>query len=194
MGGIPMPRTRRWIALGLLLATPLLYAQTTAPATHSTTPHRKSHKAPKPLVLPPLPSGPLLQVPMDQLPPMPAKVGCQGGLLTIAAQNSTLGEILRDVRKLTGASIDIPPGSGGERVVAYLGPGAPRDVLAALLNGTSLNYVMLGSSAEVDDSAKDDEQDSLGHKAGGGQQLVENDARTGAAAAIDETHAGLGKV
>jgi hypothetical protein len=69
-------------------------------------------------------------------------------LLTIAAQNSTLGEILRDVRKLTGASIDIPPGSGGERVVAYLGPGAPRDVLAALLNGTSLNYVMLGSSSD----------------------------------------------
>ena len=148
MGEIPMPRTRRWIALGLLLATPLLYAQTTAPATHSTTPHRKSHKAQKPLVLPPLPSGPLLQVPMDQLPAMPAKVGYQGGLLTIAAQNSTLGEILRDVRKLTGASIDIPPGSGGERVVAYLGPGAPRDVLAALLNGTSLNYVMLGSSSD----------------------------------------------
>ncbi len=143
-----MPRTRRWIALGLLLATPLLYAQTVAPATHSTTPRRKSHKAQKPLVLPPLPSGPLLQVPMDQLPAMPAKVGYQGGLLTIAAQNSTLGEILRDVRKLTGASIDIPPGSGGERVVAYLGPGAPRDVMAALLNGTSLNYVMLGSSAD----------------------------------------------
>jgi hypothetical protein len=85
---------------------------------------------------------------MDQLPAMPAKVGYQGGLLTIAAQNSTLGEILRDVRKLTGASIDIPPGSGAERVVAYLGPGAPRDVLAALLNGTSLNYVMLGSDSD----------------------------------------------
>jgi hypothetical protein len=85
---------------------------------------------------------------MDQLPAMPAKVGYQGGLLTIAAQNSTLGEILRDVRKLTGASIDIPPGSGAERVVAYLGPGAPRDVLAALLNGTSLNYVMLGSGSD----------------------------------------------
>jgi hypothetical protein len=143
-----MPRTRTWIALSLLLAAPLLYAQTAAPAKHPTPPHRKSHKAQKPLVLPPLPSGPLPQVPMDQLPAMPAKVGYQGGLLTIAAQNSTLGEILRDVRKLTGAAIDIPPGSGAERVVAYLGPGAPRDVLAALLNGTSLNYVMLGSSSD----------------------------------------------
>lgn len=142
-----MSRTRRWIAFGLLLATPFLYAQTAAQPTHPTTPRRKSHKL-KPLVLPPLPSGPLPQVPMDQLPAMPAKVGYQGGLLTIAAQNSTLGEILRDVRKLTGASIDIPPGSGAERVVAYLGPGAPRDVLAALLNGSSLNYVMLGSSSD----------------------------------------------
>jgi len=142
-----MPRTLRWIGLGLLLAAPLLLAQTTAPAPHSTTPRRKSHKTQTPLVLPPLPVGPLPQVPMDQLPAAPAKVSYQGGLLTIAAQNSTLGEILRDVRKLTGASIEIPPGSGSERVVAYLGPGAPRDVLATLLNGSSLNYVMLGSSS-----------------------------------------------
>jgi hypothetical protein len=61
-----------------------------------------------------------------------------------------LGEILRDVRKLTGASIDVPPGSAvtSERVIAHLGPGAPRDVLAGLFNGTQFNYVMLGSSSD----------------------------------------------
>ncbi|MGD0791681.1 MAG: hypothetical protein ABR920_07900 [Terriglobales bacterium] len=86
---------------------------------------------------------------MDQIPATPAKVSYQGGLLTISAQNSTLGEILRDVRKLTGASIDVPPGSGvNERVVTHLGPGAPRDVLAGLLNGSAFNYVMLGSSSD----------------------------------------------
>ena len=69
---------------------------------------------------------------MDQIPATPAKVSYQGGLLAISAHNSTLSEILRDVRKLTGASIDIPPGASGERVVADLGPGAPRDVLAAI--------------------------------------------------------------
>ena len=68
----------------------------------------KSHKTQKPVALPPLPSGPLSQLPMDQIPPTPAKVSYQGGLLTISAQNSTLGEILRDVRRLTGASIEIP--------------------------------------------------------------------------------------
>jgi hypothetical protein len=164
-GEILMPRTRRWIALELLLAAPVLLAQTALaqtvvaqtaiaqnavqPAAPTTTPHRKSHKTQTQVVLPPLPSGPLSQLPMDQLPATPAKVSYQGGLLTISAQNSTLGEILRDVRKLTGASIEIPPGSGAnERVVTHLGPGAPRDVLAGLLNGSSFNYVMLGSSSD----------------------------------------------
>jgi hypothetical protein len=150
--------------LGLLLAAPTLLAQAllaqTAPAaspaaaatptsTPTTNTHLRSHKTQKQLVLPPLPSGPLSQLPMDQLPPTPAKVSYQDGLLTISAQNSTLGEILRDVRKLTGASIDIPQGSAAnERVVAQLGPGAPRDVLVGLLNGSSFNYVMLGSNSD----------------------------------------------
>ncbi len=80
---------------------------------------------------------------------MPAKVSFQGGLLSISAQNSTLGEILREVHQLTGASIDIPQGSGAnERVITNLGPGAPRDVLAGLLNGSSYNYVMVGSASD----------------------------------------------
>src|SRR5580658_6557608 len=159
-----MSRRRRGIALGLLLAAPTLLAQAllaqTAPApspaaaatptsTPTTNTHLRSHKTKTQLELLPLPSGPLSQLPMDQLPPTPAKVNFQNGLLTISAQNSTLGEILRDVRKLTGATIDIPAGSGAtERVVAHLGPGAPRDVLAVLLNGSSFNYVMIGSSSD----------------------------------------------
>jgi len=101
------------------------------------------------MVLPPLPSGPLTQLPMEQIPATPAKVSFQGGLLTISAENSSLGEILRDVRKLTGASIEIPQGSAGanERVVTHIGPGSPRDVLAVLLNGSSYNYVMVGSNS-----------------------------------------------
>ncbi len=95
-----------------------------------------------------MPNGPLSQLPMDQIPPTPAKVTFQDGLLTISAQNSTLGEILRDVRKLTGASIEIPANGANERVVTHIGPGAPRDVLAVLLNGSSFNYVMVGSSSD----------------------------------------------
>jgi len=86
---------------------------------------------------------------MDQIPATKASVIFEGGLLTISAQNSTLGEILRDVRRLTGASIEIPPGNAvSERVVTHLGPGAPRDVMAGLLNGSSFDYVMLGSNSD----------------------------------------------
>ncbi len=131
-------------------ASPTAAPAVSAAAEPSTPPHPKTHKVQKELVLPPLPSGPLPQMPMDQIPATPAKVNFQNGLLTISAQNSTLGEILRDVRKLTGATIDIPAGSGAsERVVAHLGPGAPRDVLAVLLNGSSFNYVMIGSSTDL---------------------------------------------
>ena len=78
---------------------------------------------------------------------MPPHVSYQDGLLTIVAQNSTLADILREVRKRTGASIDVPA-NATERVVARLGPGPSRDVLASLLNGSAFNYVMLGSASD----------------------------------------------
>ncbi len=147
--------TCRWMFWGLLWAAPALLAQsapdqTAAPDPASaTTPPSNSHKVQKQAVpLPQMPSGPLSQLPMDQIPPTPAKVTFQDGLLTISAQNSTLGEILREVHKLTGASIDIPASGANERVVTHLGPGAPRDVLAVLLNGSSFNYVMVGSNSD----------------------------------------------
>ncbi len=157
MAGTHRAGTHRWIAIGLSLASaallvPALAGQDAAPTAAprvATVPHHKSHKAPKPVVLPPMAAGPLSQLPMDQIPAAPAKVSFQGGLLTISAQNSTLGEILRDVRQLTGAAIEIPQGAAAnERVIARLGPGAPRDVLAGLLNGSSFDYVMLGSSTD----------------------------------------------
>src|SRR6516164_8367425 len=137
--------------VSLVSASPA-QTQTAAPATTPPKPSHPKHKHRKPdppsqLVLPPLSNSPLPQMPMDLLPAAPPKVGFQGGLLTIVAQNSTLSDILRDVHKLTGATIDIPP-NANERVVTRLGPGAPRDVLATLLNGSSFNYVMLGSDAD----------------------------------------------
>jgi hypothetical protein len=102
--------------------------------------------AKKPAPLPPLPSGPtgpVQQVPLDSLSPVPPQVTYQNEQLTIVAPNSTLGDILRAVRKQTGADIDVP--SAPERVVTHLGPGPARDVLAELLNGSRFNYILLGS-------------------------------------------------
>lgn len=96
---------------------------------------------------PPLPSytpAPLQPVPLDQVPAVAPRVQYQGGELTIVAHNSTLADVLKAVRQQTGADLDIPP-NASERVVADLGPGPARDVLAELLNGTHFNYVMVGS-------------------------------------------------
>ena len=150
----------RWTACWFLLAAAVVLAQTSNPPSSEAPAappkpqhklqHKKSKKAEKPVVLPAMPGGPLRQLPMDQIPATPAKVTYEGGLLTISAQNSPMGEILRDVRKLTGASIDIPPhaSAADERVITHIGPGTPRDVLVTLLNGSSFNYVMLGSDTD----------------------------------------------
>jgi hypothetical protein len=63
-------------------------------------------------------------------------------LLTVKAENSSLTQILHQVSSATGMRLD---GLGGdERVFGSFGPGAPRDVLTTLLNGTSYNVVMVG--------------------------------------------------
>jgi hypothetical protein len=67
--------------------------------------------------------------------------------LTISAQNSTLGDILKAVRAQTGATIDLP-GTAPERVVGHFGPAPARDVLTALLNGSHFNFLLLGSPTD----------------------------------------------
>lgn len=84
-------------------------------------------------------------LPPEQMPASPPEVQFQQGQLTIMASNSTLGDILRAVRKETGASVDVP-GNATERVVGQFGPGPARDVLASLLNGSHFNYLLLGSA------------------------------------------------
>src|SRR5215475_4184532 len=106
-----------------------------------------SQKKVKKVEQPPLPSGPtgpVQQVPLDSIGAVPPQVTFENNQLTIVAPNSTLSDILRAVRKQTGADIDVPP-QAQERVVTRLGPGPAREVLADLLNGSRFNYVLLGS-------------------------------------------------
>jgi hypothetical protein len=90
---------------------------------------------------------PLQALPLDQMPAVAPQVVLQDGRLTIVAHNCTLADVLKAIRKQTGADLDIPP-SATERVVADLGPGSPRQVIADLLNGTHFNYVMVGSATD----------------------------------------------
>ncbi len=123
-----------------VLALPVA-AQADTPTTH------RAHKAKKQPPPPPLPSGtrgPVPQVPLDAMPAVAPQVSFQDGLLTIVAPNSTLGDILRGVRKNTSAEIDIPS-TANERVATRLGPGPARQIVAELLNGSHFNYILLGS-------------------------------------------------
>ena len=82
---------------------------------------------------------------LPQMPPASPMVTYSGGQLTVIGQNATLADILSAICRQTGVAIDLPPGSGNERIVSQVGPGSTREVLAALLNGSHFDYAMIGS-------------------------------------------------
>ncbi len=86
---------------------------------------------------------------LEQMAAVPPKVNFANGLLTIVAENSTLGDVLRAVGTQTGAAIEMST-DATERVVAHLGPGPARDVITKLMNGSLFNYVILESAAQPD--------------------------------------------
>ena len=68
------------------------------------------------------------------------------GQLTITAENSTLPDILAAIHQRTGAAMELPANLGNERVAVKLGPAATDEVLAALLNGSHFDYIVLNHS------------------------------------------------
>lgn len=116
------------------------------------TPHRMKPQKAKPSPVQPQPTPQVQPTPPPPVTPehgpsSPAQVNFQNGQLTIVARNSTMSDVLSTVKEKTGASVDMPAGSS-ERVVGQFGPGAPRDVMAQLLNGSHYDYVLLGSPAD----------------------------------------------
>lgn len=81
----------------------------------------------------------------EQLPAGAPQVSYHGGLLSINSQNSTLGDILNAVRKLTGGTVDAPGTTLSERIATRLGPAPPKDVLLSLFSGSRFDYIILGS-------------------------------------------------
>jgi hypothetical protein len=76
------------------------------------------------------------------------RVVLDGSLLSIVAKHSTLGDVLRAVRSATGATVDFP-GDVSESVDVDIGPAEARDVLAALLNSSRFDYVLVGSDQNL---------------------------------------------
>jgi hypothetical protein len=102
----------------------------------------------------PLPMQPVTVRNIQARPVQPIKpaarfeVEFQNGSLSIWADKATLAEVLYEVHKRTGADIPIPAGAEQEQVVAKLGPAPAREVLAALLNGSRFNFIMVGSDRD----------------------------------------------
>lgn len=70
------------------------------------------------------------------------------GQLSIHARDASLSEVLYQIQKITGAEIAIPSGTEQERVAGDFGPGSANEVLAELLNGSQLNFVVIGSDVD----------------------------------------------
>ena len=69
----------------------------------------------------------------------------QDGLLTIDARNATLAEVLKLIAEKSGATIEVPPGTGLERIFEHSGPAPAQDVLARLLNGSTYDFIIVSS-------------------------------------------------
>ena len=158
-------------AVGFLLC---LAVSSPVLAASQRTSKRAIKQVSKPAPAPQVPAGPLTQLTLEEMPVTPPQVSYHDNQLTIVAQNSTLGDILRAVHQQTGAIIDTP-GNANDRVVVHLGPGPARDVLASLLNGSHFDYVMLGSAenptavAHVILTAKSSSQSAPVQQASAGQ-------------------------
>jgi hypothetical protein len=89
--------------------------------------------------------------PVSYTPPVPAKptpvlnVQFQSGRMSILAHDVSLAQVLSEVQHKTGADIPIPSAAAQEQVVADVGLSPVRDALAALLNGSRFNFVMVGA-------------------------------------------------
>ena len=72
-------------------------------------------------------------------------VNFENGMLRIHAERATLAQVLYEVQRQTHAEIAIPAGAEQEQVFTDIGPGAARDVLGSLLNGSAYNFIFVGT-------------------------------------------------
>jgi hypothetical protein len=86
---------------------------------------------------------------LEQLPAEPPRVIYGNRQLTVDSRNSTLTDVLKAVCNQIGAELDMPPGAADERVAVHLS-GSARQTISALLYGSSLNYIIMGSPENPD--------------------------------------------
>ena len=120
-----------WLFFSPLHAGPQTRPAAAAPPASSTLPSTQ------PTVQPTTP----LHVNPVSHEPKHAEVAYSRGLLFLSANDSSLNQILRQISRDTG--IKITGGVADERVFGQYGPSSPSQVLAALLDGTGSNMLLL---------------------------------------------------
>jgi hypothetical protein len=130
----------------MLLLLSALHAQSIPPRLHGksgdATPSPQAQPAATQPAAPAAPVAPDVAPSLLQQPAQEAKIVFDNNHLSIHADNSSLTSILRQVASSSGMKVEGL--SGDERVFGTFGPGAPRDVLADLLNGTAYNVALIG--------------------------------------------------
>lgn len=132
----------------LLLAAPGLQSQSVPARLRGAANQPAATAQATPAAQPMFVPAPVQPTSLLQQPAHDAQVTLAGNSLSIHADNSSLSSILHEIASKSGMKIE---GLGSdERVFGSFGPGAPRDVIADLLNGTPYNLVLLG---DLDDGA-----------------------------------------
>jgi len=121
---------------------PRLHGKSQEPAPSPQAQPAAAQPAPSAPAAPSTPAAPDAAPSLLQQPAQDAKIVFDNNRLSIHAENSSLAGILHQVASSSGMKVE---GLGGdERVFGTFGPGAPRDVIADLLNGTAYNVALIG--------------------------------------------------
>ncbi len=109
---------------------------------------KKADPEPEPVVVTRPPDPPPPDWPVNAKPVAPA-VEWNGRDLTVAATNSSLQQVLRDISTATGLKVEgLTGGPGDQRIFGSYGPAPARDVLSQLLQGSGYNVLMIGDQGE----------------------------------------------
>jgi hypothetical protein len=131
------------LALSASLTAQSPQAKPSAPAQASSTQATSALPATPPTT----PEPPLVPLTPSQLPPKHAQITYANGALSVSADNASLNQILREIAADTG--MKITGGVTEERVFGQYGPDDPAQVLAALLDGTGSNMILVHRDADA---------------------------------------------
>jgi hypothetical protein len=134
------PQLRTGVAAGTQQPAP---NGQTKPATNAVT---STRSVPAPAATPAPIASPTPMQPMSpaDMPPAPPQVTFRNGLLTVNAVNSTLASLLTAIRNKTGIEFEGAELASQDRVAISMGPATEGEVLASILSGSNLDYVVMG--------------------------------------------------